>query len=125
MRLTNSDSAKLPENATAESIQNTDPDSIDQPAHAIDVPELPMPDDPNIGTGRAIIKIQIDASGKAESVEIIETTLPETYMAALVETFLHAIFSPATLNGKAVSSSREIEIIYGDPDEAEKKHQPH
>lgn len=99
----------------------TDPDATDQSAHVIDVPNLPAPDDESMEPGMAKIRVMVNSFGAVDDVEILESSLSESYTTALVSTFRLATFSPAILHGKAVSSWRIIEILYGMSDSDNKE----
>jgi hypothetical protein len=88
------------------------PDVVDRMAFAIDVPELPIPEDNDVPTGSLKIRILIDELGKANSIQVLETSLPEYYVSILANHFYHAAFSPALLDGSAVKSWRIVEITY-------------
>lgn len=86
-------------------------------AVAIDVPELPLPDSEYALSGSLQIKILINESGKADHIEVLDSSFPEHYVASLLNAFYQASYSPARLTGKPIRSWRNIEIIVSD-DEA-------
>lgn len=95
----------------AEETRYIPPDEVDDMAVAIDVPELPLPDNEYALFGRLQIKVLINESGKADHIEVLESTFPEHYVASLLNAFYQANYSPARLTGKPIKSWRNIEII--------------
>lgn len=91
-----------------------DPNNVDRIGFAIEIPELPLPADENISSGLLRLKILIGKNGRAEGVEVLETTLPEDYVASLVSAFSQGLFQPAILDGKPVKSWRVIDVNYGE-----------
>jgi hypothetical protein len=96
-----------------------DPDTVDQKAFAIDVPELPLPNDSGTTPGVLSIKVFVNASGQPDGIKLLEATLPEDYVATLAGIFQRAKFSPALQDKKAVKSWRILEISYGDTEVSE------
>lgn len=101
----------------AEETRYIPPDEADEMAVAIDVPELPLPDSEYALSGSLQIKILINESGKADHIEVLDSSFPERYVASLLNAFYQASYSPARLTGKPIRSWRNIEIIVSD-DEA-------
>jgi len=57
----------------------------------------------------------IDELGLPESIEVEENTLPEDYLSQVLEVFHNASFTPALIGGKAMKSSRRIEVVVDEP----------
>ncbi len=86
----------------------------DRPASIVAVGDLPPPES-HVGPGRAVFLVMIDELGLPESIEVEENTLPEDYLSQVLEVFHNASFTPALIGGKAMKSSRRIEVVVDEP----------
>lgn len=94
------------------------PNEVEEMAFVLDVEELPLPNGEHTPSGALYLKILIGESGIADRIEILTSTLPEDYVATLVNSFYQATFSPARTAGLPVRSWRIIEIRFGEAEPA-------
>lgn len=90
------------------------PSDVDSAAHALVVPQLPLPSDIDTPNGTIRIKLYINELGLVDFTEIDFSTLPSSYADLLTATFKRTIFQPATKDGKTVSSWALFEITLED-----------
>ena len=101
-----------PPEETVEDVPYSPPDSVEEMASVIVVPDLPLPSEPNNSAGRMRIKVFVNENGLADYVELLESNFSDDYAAKLVELFQLARFNPGVSGGKAIKSWRIIEIDY-------------
>jgi hypothetical protein len=101
-----------PPEETVETFPYSPPDSVEEMASVIVVPDLPLPSEPNNSDGHMRIKVFVNENGLADYVELLESNFSDDYAAKLVELFQLARFNPGVSGGKAIKSWRIIEIDY-------------
>lgn len=79
-------------------------------ATILEPPSLPLPIDPTLTAGHAILRIFVGTEGTPEFAEIEESTLPDDYTQAIVQLFEQAKYLPATISGIPTKSWRLIEV---------------
>lgn len=102
----------VPREETAEESPYVSPDSIEQMASVIELPDLPLPSDSLSPEGFMRIKVFVNEHGFADNVELLESNFAEDYASMLVGLFKSAKFSPGVLGGKTIKSWRIVEIDY-------------
>lgn len=102
----------VPREETAKESPYVSPDSIEQMASVIELPDLPLPSDSLSPEGFMRIKVFVNEHGFADNVELLESNFAEEYASMLVGLFKSAKFSPGVLGGKTIKSWRIVEIDY-------------
>lgn len=88
------------------------PDEVEERASAPALPEdTPLPDSES-GNGRLLVKLFISREGILDRVEILESTLPESYSNQLIELIMKQSFTPAKSQGAMVASWKLMELIF-------------
>lgn len=109
--------ALLPLTSTLEQVYVA-PENVEEMATVAQIEELPLPSNEQTPDGTLYLKILISESGSADRIDIVTSTLPDDYVATLINSFYQAKFNPARIAGSPVRSWRIIEIRFGDTEPA-------
>jgi len=66
--------------------------------------------------GRVRMEMLLNESGEVDSLQVLETELPEAFSRAALADFKHARFQPGRVNGIAVKSRLRMTLVYGEQD---------
>lgn len=94
------------------------PENVEEMAYVVSMEDLPMPIDEKTPSGTLHLKILISETGNADQIDIVTSSLPDSYAATLVNSFYKAKFNPARIAGFPIRSWRIIEIRFGDAEPA-------
>lgn len=104
----NSDNRIIPPEFLAADLLNTRPKIL-----SINEFDLSLPGT-NEASGKAIVNLWIDASGKVVNVEFSGGDLPAAIQFTVESVFKKALFIPGEMNGTPVASILKIEVTYSD-----------
>jgi len=65
--------------------------------------------------GKLRMDVFIDHRGRVDRVEVLESTLPQSFRDSAVKTFSEVRFDPAVKDGRAVKSVKRVEVDFAPP----------
>lgn len=67
-------------------------------------------------SGKVRLRLYLNPQGTVDYLEVVESTLPDLYIAVATSTFRDRRFSPGRIGGMAVATFTEIEIVFDHAD---------
>lgn len=89
------------------------PEEVSKTAELIWMPDLPPPKPDSLAKGNIRLRVFIDEKGKAVSTAL-ENSESSGYVQTVADSFLKAIYKPAILDDRPVSSWLILDFSYGE-----------
>ncbi len=90
---------------------------VDRGAFPLKAIDLPYPPASN-GVeryGKLELQVYIDAQGRVDRVDLLDSTVPRAYQEVALRAFREAGFGPALRGGRPVKSTKKIEVQFTPP----------